>query len=123
LGGFYLLCSIPPSLGFSMQTRWHPSHSDQAWLAEALTMRGEFHLVLAGGNTPRTVYRALAREAHDWPRWHIWFGDEPCLPPNHPERNSAMARAAALAYAEELARVPAFDLVLLDLGEDGNSAS
>ena len=87
-----------------MQTRWHFSDSDTAWLAEALafvaraeqaalTARGEFHIVLAGGNTPRKVYEALAREAHDWPSWRVWFGDERCLPVDHPERNSVMARA------------------------------
>ncbi|MBU1666603.1 MAG: 6-phosphogluconolactonase, partial [Gammaproteobacteria bacterium] len=65
-----------------MQTRWHFSDSDSAWLAEALafvaraeqaalTARGEFHIVLAGGNTPRIVYEALARETHDWPRWQV----------------------------------------------------
>lgn len=87
-----------------MQTRWHFSDSDSTWLGqalgfvaraerEALAARGEFHIVLAGGNTPRVVYEALARQAHDWSRWQVWFGDERCLPVEHPERNSLAARA------------------------------
>ncbi len=141
-----------------MQTRWHLAENDADWLAqalafvarseaEALAARGAFHIVLAGGGTPKRVYTALADEDHDWSRWHIWYGDERCLPADHPDRNSLMAEAvwlkrvalpdahlhsiptelgaieAAEAYARQLASVPIFDLVLLGLGEDGHTAS
>lgn len=115
--------------------------------AEALARNGAFHLVLAGGTTPRAVYQALCHEPAQWERWHVWFGDERCLPPDDPERNSRMAReawlsrvpipagnihdipaelgaeAGAAAYAEALRAVAEFDLVLLGLGEDGHTAS
>jgi 6-phosphogluconolactonase len=114
---------------------------------DALARRGAFHLVLAGGSTPQRVYRELRQADSDWARWHIYFGDERCLPPEHAERNSRMAAEAwldhvaipqrqvhvipaemggpnaAAAYATVLACVGEFDLVLLGLGEDGHTAS
>jgi 6-phosphogluconolactonase len=139
-------------------TRWH-TYADAAALDQAATAwildaarqaidrSGAFHLVLAGGNTPRRVYQALARAAADWSRWHIWYGDERCLPPEHPERNSRMAadvwldhvsipatqihpipaehgpHAAANAYGAILSGLGMFDFVLLGLGEDVHTAS
>src|ERR1039457_877860 len=59
--------------------------------AQAIHERGRFHLVLAGGNTPRGIYHGLPTVQTDWSAWHIYFGDERCLPPADPARNSRMA--------------------------------
>lgn len=113
----------------------------------AIADRGVFHLVLAGGTTPRALYRALAERNAGDARWRIWYGDERCLPVDDPGRNSVMAESAWLAesrippasrraipaehgaveaaavYSGWLAGVPDFDVALLGVGEDGHTAS
>lgn len=68
-------------------------------IARAIEARGACHLALAGGRTPKGVYERLAAAgdpAIDWTRVHAAFGDERFVPPDHPESNYAMARAALL---------------------------
>ena len=115
--------------------------------ARAIDQRGQFLIVLAGGNTPANIYRMLRAADTDWSRWQVYFGDERCLPASDGERNSRTAadawldhvsiprhqihvlpaelgaELAARAYAKTLHNVGDFDLVLLGLGEDGHTAS
>ena len=92
------------------------------------------------------------REQSAWEKTHFFFTDERHVPPDHPESNYRMvnealfsrapvpienihrmrgeapAADAARDYAHDLQRffgeaIPAFDLILLGLGEDGHTAS
>lgn len=67
----------------------------------AIAERGAFHVALAGGSTPESLYRELAeryRDELDWQHIHVYFGDERCVPPEHDESNFRMAREALLAH-------------------------
>lgn len=114
---------------------------------EAIKKYGSFLVVLAGGSTPKAIYQLLSNQQADWVNWHVFHNDDRCLPADHAERNSKMARdvwlnkvgipqtqihdipaelgniEGAKAYAEKLKGVRTFDLVILGLGEDGHTAS
>jgi 6-phosphogluconolactonase len=113
----------------------------------AIAARGRFTIVLAGGSTPHGIYHMLRDASTNWSKWHVYFGDERCLPADHPDRNSRMAEAsllqhvpiprgqihpipaelgpepAAQNYHKTLEGIGEFDLVLLGMGEDAHTAS
>lgn len=69
-------------------------------LVDALAARDTAHVVLTGGGTGIAVLAAVAaspaRDAVDWRRLHVWWGDERFLPDGDPERNETQARDALL---------------------------
>jgi 6-phosphogluconolactonase len=114
-------------------------------------------LALSGGSTPGRLYSLLGappyRDAVVWSSLHLFWADERCVPPDHPESNFKLVRDALLskvslpeenihrikgeAEPERAAReyeeglraffgpvpFPVFDLILLGAGEDGHTAS
>lgn len=66
---------------------------------EAVARSGMFRLGLAGGGTPRAVYKALAENADalPWDAVQITFGDERCVPSDHADSNFHMASEALLS--------------------------
>jgi 6-phosphogluconolactonase len=69
-------------------------------LVDAQASRGSGSVVLTGGSLGIGVLAALAaapaRDAVDWGRVDLWWGDERFLPSGHPDRNETQARAALL---------------------------
>ena len=124
--------------------------------AASIHEHGRFTIALAGGSTPRPVYQLLATppyaSAIDWKLWHVFWGDERCVPPDHPDSNYRMSAEALLnhvpvvtsqvhrvhgedepteaaaAYEQTIEDAfapsePQLDLVLLGVGHDGHTAS
>jgi 6-phosphogluconolactonase len=123
----------------------------------AIEAQGRFSVALSGGSTPKRTYQLLAsdqfKDAVDWTKVHVFFGDERCVPPTDADSNYRMADEALLSrvgipqrnvhrimgegdavanarlYEDELqtffddAAWPRFDLVLLGMGDDGHTAS
>jgi 6-phosphogluconolactonase len=117
---------------------------------------GPFHVALSGGNTPKAWFDYLADQKATkipWKKIHFYWGDERCVPPDHPESNYGMTKKhlfdhipvpesdihricgecvpkeAAVTYGNLLSAtlpvrsLPQFDLVILGLGDDGHTAS
>jgi len=80
----------------------------------AIAKRGVFHVALAGGSTPKGLYKKLATSPYveqiDWSRVHLFFGDERCVLPTHDDSNFKMANEAMIQHVpipeENVHRMP-----------------
>lgn len=105
-----------------------------------------FRFAASGGSTARRCYEALAAwqgSPVDWMATELYWGDERCVPRDHPDSNERLVResllhntagvhswypmrcedGAADAYQLLLSSVPDLDIVHLGLGADGHTAS
>jgi len=104
-----------------------------------------FSIALSGGETARRSYERLAADGADqidWWQVDVYWGDERCVPPDHPDSNERLGREALLErvgaanavypmrceegpdpYQQRVAELGHFDVVHLGLGADGHAAS
>jgi 6-phosphogluconolactonase len=70
--------------------------------ADAIAASGRFSVGLSGGSTPRALFALLATAEIagrvDWSNMHVFWGDERCVPPDHPDSNYGMARELLLDH-------------------------
>ncbi|WP_128377831.1 6-phosphogluconolactonase [Streptomyces cavernae] len=97
-------------------------------VVDAQASRGAASIVLTGGRNGNGVLAALAaapaRDAIDWGRIDLWWGDERFLPEGDPERNVTQARQALLdSVPLDPARVHAMPAADGPWGADADSAA
>ncbi|HIC39935.1 MAG TPA: 6-phosphogluconolactonase, partial [Piscirickettsiaceae bacterium] len=106
-----------------------------------------FSIVLTGGQSVLNLYKILSKSDSNWEKWHIYIGDERCVPMRHKDRNDQVINEiwldnstisknnihfiqaelglieAQKEYEKVLKKIDKFDVVLLSMGEDGHIAS
>ncbi len=70
--------------------------------AEVIAVRGRFTIGLPGGSTPRLLFTLLSNlpwvRRIDWAHVHVFWGDERCVPPDHPDSNYRLAYETLLHH-------------------------
>ncbi|MGF1494435.1 MAG: 6-phosphogluconolactonase [Microcoleaceae cyanobacterium] len=67
-------------------------------LKAAVQVRDRFTIALAGGSTPKPLYKALAEQDLPVEKIHVFWGDERYVAPDHADSNQLMARQTWLSH-------------------------
>jgi 6-phosphogluconolactonase len=78
------------------------------------------NVVLTGGRTPKQAYELAAKDAPDWSKLEVWWGDERCVPSDDENSNYGMAKRALLDNLERAPR--AVHRIKGELGKDEAAA-
>ena len=71
---------------------------------QAVATRGWARIAISGGSTPKVAFRLLGdpgqpwRGRMPWEKLDLWWVDERCVPPDHPDSNFRMTREAMLDH-------------------------
>ena len=74
-----------------------------AKVEQAVATRGVARVAISGGSTPQAAFKLLADPAKPfvatipWDKLHLYWVDERCVPPDHPESNYGVCRELLLS--------------------------
>ena len=74
------------------------SNEFRRYIKELSETKMKINIALSGGTSPSAFYRRLGSynsidsRKIDWDLVHFYWGDERCVPPNHPDSNYGMAK-------------------------------